>query len=115
MSEILPQGEVSDLKRKVFSHYSNTFKAPTLCNDRMLLTSFLEDIPLNELKKLSHDNKTNLLLRISKSELLTALDKIKDNKSCGLDGISGKLLKKIVKLEPETFLKAFNDCYLNGS
>ena len=115
MSEILPQGEVSDLKQKVFSHYSNAFKAPTLCNNRMPLTSFLEDISLNEMKKLSHGNKTNLLLQISKSELLTALDKIKDNKSCGLDGINGKLLKKIVKLEPETFLRAFIDCCLNGS
>ena len=81
----------------------------------MTLNSFLEDIPLNELKKLSPANKTNLLLRISKSELFTALDKIKDNKSCGLDGISRKLLKKIVKLKPETFLRAFNDCYLNSS
>ena len=75
----------------------------------------MDVIPQNELRKLSNDNKSNLLLRISKAELFNALDKIKENKSCGLDGIGGKLLKKIVKLEPETFLRAFNDCYLNGA
>ena len=77
--------------------------------------TFLNDVPLNELKKLNQNDKTSLLLKISKAELFKALDKIKENKSCGLDGISGKLLKKIVNLEPETFLNAFNDCYLNGS
>ena len=115
MSEILPQGDINELKQKVFSHYSNAFKEPTVCDERMSLMSFLNDVPLNELKKLNQIDKTSLLLKISKAELFKALDKIKENKSCGLDGISGKLLKKIVNLEPETFLNAFNDCYLNGS
>ena len=106
---------MSELKRKVFSHYKDTFKTPSLCDDRKSLNSFFDDIPQNELKKVSPANKTNLLLRISKSELFNALDKIKENKSCGLDSIGGKLLKKLVQLEPETFLRAFNDCYLNGS
>ena len=49
------------------------------------------------------------------AELNIALDKIKIKKSCGMDGISTKLLKKIVLLVPNTFLNAFNECYLKGA
>ena len=80
----------------------------------MAINDFLEDIPPSELKKLRDADFTNLQMCISKSELFKAMDKIKEKKSCGLDGISSKLLKKIVQLEPDTFLKALNECYLNG-
>ena len=66
------------------------------------------------LKKLNERDITNLQKSITKSELLLALNRLKDNKSSGLDGVSSKLLKKIVVLAPSTFLDAFNECYLNG-
>ena len=49
------------------------------------------------------------------AELNIALDKIKFKKSCGMDGISTKLLKKIVPSVTNTFLNAFNECFLKGA
>ena len=92
MSEILPQGDDFELDNKIFNHYNELFKAPQTSPERITLNEFLEDIPPNELKKLNEHDITNLQKSITKSELLLALNRIKENKSSGLNGVSSKLL-----------------------
>ena len=52
--------------------------------------------------------------RISKSEILKALEKLEIENSSGLDGIPSKLLVWIVPSTLDAFLAAFNEFYKNG-
>ena len=69
---------------------------------------------ITHIKTLSEGEKGVLSRGFNRAELIDCVANFKTEKSTGLDGITPKLLKEIVPLCVDFFLKCFNDNYLNG-
>ena len=77
------------------------------------ITTFLGET-ITHIKTLSDGDKGVLNRAFNRAELTDCVANFKTEKSTGLDGITPKLLKEIVPLCADFFLKCFNDNYLNG-
>ena len=99
--------KMDEIKKEVYDFYKNLFQFEEI--DQQVADHFLEDLP-----KLSTEQKDLCEGVLLKEECLLAIKNMENDKSPGCDGLPAEFYKKFFYLFGDAFVDFVNNCFQKG-